>query len=327
MQTPRHARTLASGPPRRTNGAARVFGSAAVVTSIALLAACGNGDRTADRATSRPSRSSSGSPRSVSPSATPTPSESVTDAPTASATPITSPAPRTSGVYFVADTRSGLRLTRELRDLPGADPVKEAVQAMISGPQDPDYRSTWNPRTQVRSVDPAGNVVTVDLSPAARKVSVGSEAAERMVQQLVYTVTEAARRPQAKVRLTIGGQPAGDLWGAVSWTDPIGRADPAAVRMLVQISTPREGAATGSPVRVAGEADAFEANVPWQVVDGHGNVVKQGAATALEGMQFSPYSFTVKLPPGTYTVRVAEDDPSAGEGGAPMADTKRITVG
>jgi hypothetical protein len=198
---------------------------------------------------------------------------------------------------------------------------------MISGPQDPDYRSTWNPRTQVRSVDPAGNVVTVDLSPAARKVSVGSEAAERMVQQLVYTVTEAARRPQAKVRLTIGGQPAGDLWGAVSWTDPIGRADPAAVRMLVQISTPREGAATGSPVRVAGEADAFEANVPWQVVDGHGNVVRQGAATALEGMQFSPYSFTVKLPPGTYTVRVAEDDPSAGEGGAPMADTKRITVG
>jgi hypothetical protein len=234
--------------------------------------------------------------------------------------------PRASGVYFLADTRTGLRLTRELRDLPGADPVQEAVQAMIAGPQDPDYRSTWNPRTKVLSAGRTRNVVTVDLSPAARKADAGSEAAQRMVQQLVYTATEAAGRPRAKVRLSIAGQPAGDLWGAVSWTDPVGRADPAEVRMLVQIDSPRDGATAGSPVKVSGEADAFEANVPWQVLDGKGTVVRQGAATALEGMTFSPYSFRVRLPPGTYTVRVAEDDVSGGEGGAPMADTKRITV-
>ena len=77
---------------------------------------------------------------------------------------------------------------------------------------------------------------------------------------------------------------------------------------------------------VSGEANAFEANVPWQVMDGNGTVVKHGFATAREGMQLSPYSFKVKLPPGTYTIRVAEDDPSGGEGGTPMADTKRITV-
>jgi hypothetical protein len=293
-------------------------------TAIGLLTACGNGG--ADHASSPLSRTRSASPDVPSTSATPSGSTTTTTTPSASPGPVTDPVPRRSGVYYLADTRSGLRLTREVRDLPGADPAKEAVQAMIAGPQDPDYRSTWNPRTKVLSVSRAGSVVAVDLSAAAGKASVGSDVAQRMVQQLVYTVTEAVRRPHAKVRLTLAGQPAGDLWGAVSWRDPVGRADPAAVRMLVQIDSPRDGATTGSPVKVSGEADAFEANVPWQVLDGNGNVVRQGATTAREGMTFSPYSFAVKLPPGTYTVRVTEDDPSGGEGGAPMADTKRITV-
>ena len=299
-----------------------------VLAAGLVLGACGTDDGTGkgtdDRAGSPSKQKSSTVSRRPQPTSSTTPSG--TPEPSSTATPSTRSAPRSSGVYFLVDTRAGIRLAREVRDLPGADPAVEAVQAMIAGPQDSDYRSTWNPRTKVLSVRRTGPTITVDLSAAARRAQVGGDAARRMVQQLVYTATEAFGRPGDRVRLMVAGQPAGDLWGAVSWTHPVGRVDPAAVRVLVQIDGPREGASTTSPVKVAGEADAFEANVPWQVIDGNGKVVRQGAATALEGMTFSPYSFTVRLPPGSYTVRVAEDDVSGGEGGTPMADTKRITV-
>jgi hypothetical protein len=132
--------------------------------------------------------------------------------------------------------------------------------------------------------------------------------------------------PSAPVRLTIDGEPAGELWGVVSWDKPVRRADPLDVRMLVQIDTPREAATVASPITVTGDAAAFEANVPWRVLDDQGKVVRSGHATTSEAMAFSPYSFTVKLGPGTYTIRVAEDDPSGGEGGTPMSDTRTVTV-
>jgi len=56
----------------------------------------------------------------------------------------------------------------------------------------------------------------------------------------------------------------------------------------VQIDWPREGATVPSPVRVTGDAAVFEANLPWRVV--------------------------------------AEDDPSGGEGGPLMTDSRTITV-
>jgi hypothetical protein len=77
---------------------------------------------------------------------------------------------------------------------------------------------------------------------------------------------------------------------------------------------------------VAGEAAAFEANVPWRVLDASGAEVTSGFATTSEGQVFAPYSFTVDLPPGAYTVEISEDDPSGGAGGTPMSDTRTITV-
>jgi hypothetical protein len=55
-------------------------------------------------------------------------------------------------------------------------------------------------------------------------------------------------------------------------------------------------------------------------------VVQHGFATAAEAFTLTPYSFTVTLAPGNYTVRVVEDDPSEGEGRPPFSDTKTITV-
>jgi len=242
----------------------------------------------------------------------------------------TSPTPTgeatVSGVYFMVDTRAGLRLARELRDLPGEDPAQEAVETMIAGADDPEYSTPWNTATQVLGVTREADVITVNLSGDARTANIGAEGAALMVQQLVYTVTEAVDR-DATVRLLVDGQPAGELWGAVSWDEPVGRTEPLDVRSLVQIDTPREGATSSSPLTVEGEAAAFEATVPWRVLDDAGSEVQSGFTNTTEGQTFAPFSFTVDLEPGTYTVEISEDDPSGGEGGPPMTDTRTVTIG
>jgi len=69
----------------------------------------------------------------------------------------------------------------------------------------------------------------------------------------------------------------------------------------------------------------FEATLRWEVRR-DGAVIRSGSASTAEGQTFSPYSFSVPLPPGDYEIRVAEDDPSDGAGRPVMTDTRRITV-
>lgn len=242
--------------------------------------------------------------------------------------PTTEPTPETTTVrvYSMVDTRNGLRLARESREVTGDDPLVLAVEEMVAGPDDPDYSTAWNPATEVLGVTQADGVLTVDLSEDARTANIGSEGAALMIQQLVWTVTDAAGADDAAVLLTVAGAPAGELWGAVSWDTPVTRADPMSVRMLVQIDEPREGAATGTAVTVSGEAAVFEAVLPWSVLDAAGAEVTSGTTMTAEGQTFAPFSFTVDLEPGTYTVVITEDDPSGGEGGTPTSDTRTITV-
>ncbi len=287
-------------------------GAVTIAVVAALLGGCG--DQEDPSGTDEPGGSASDSATT---SASATPSES----PSASE----SPEQATVGVYYVVDTRAGLRLAREEREVPAADAPAAGVAAMVSGAADADYATTWDPGTTVLGVSRSGKRIVVDLSAEARTADVGSEGAALMVQQLVYTVTDAVGE-NVPVQLLIEGKPAGELWGAVTWGESVRRADPLDVRQLVQIDTPTEGAAVSSPVTVTGEASAFEANVPWRVLDQRGKIVKKGFTTAAEAFTFAAYSFTVKLNPGTYTIEVREDDPSGGEAGPPMVDTKTVVV-
>lgn len=251
-----------------------------------------------------------------------------TSAPTGTASPTTEATaePVWATVYFLVDTRVGLRLARERQDL-GADGVQDAVEAMIAGPVDPDYTTPWNPDTEVLAVTEEEGLVTVDLSGAARTASIGSEGAALMIQQLVWTVTEAAGDPTAGVQLMIEGQPAGDLWGVVTWEYPAVRAEAMDVRMLVQLDVPAEDESFPSaPVTISGEAAAFEANVPWRITDTGGAEVASGFTLTAEGQTFAPFSFEVDLPPGEYVVEISEDDPSGGEAGTPMSDTRTFSI-
>ena len=250
--------------------------------------------------------------------------------PTSASPSPTSEAPvetREAGVWFQVDTpRLGLRLARELRDLPSDDAVRAGVEAMIAGPDDPDYSSPWNPETEVLATDREGDRITVDLSSEARTANVGSAGAALMIQQLVHTATDAAGAPKAGVELLIEGEPAGELWGAVAWEGPVTRENPDDVRALVQIDNPREGAVVAGPLTVNGEANVFEATVVWRILTEDGDVVDSSFVMTSEGFTFAPFEFGIVLDPGTYVVEIQEDDPSAGEAGPPITDTRTVTI-
>jgi len=232
---------------------------------------------------------------------------------------------RVADVFYVVDTRTGLRLAREPHFVPETSAAEVAVKAMLAGPDDPDYSTTWNDATEVLGVRVDGPVATVDLSAEARTANVGSPGAALMIQQLVHTVTDVLGEDLSVV-LLIEGEPAGELWGAVSWDGPIDRDRALDVRQLVQIDWPREGATVPSPVRVTGDAAVFEANLPWRVVAEDGSEVASGSTMTAAGQQFAGYGFEVELEPGTYAIEVTEDDPSGGEGGPVMTDSRTITV-
>lgn len=294
---------------RSAVAATRIARSLAVGGVLALLlAACTDGTDEPD--------ASPGGP-------TPTPTESATPSPSPSEEPGTE---QDVTAYFTVDSRAGLRLVRETQQVVAPDALVGAVQAMIEGPVDPDYATTWAPGTEVLSVTQEPDLITVDLSEEVRTTVAGSEGSALMIQQLVWTVTDAAGSPETPVLLTVEGEPAGELWGVVTWDEPVARAPAMDVRLLVQIDEPVEGAVVGSPLTVRGEAAVFEATVQWQVLDASGAPVLSGFTMTTEGQTFAPYSFDVELEPGTWTVVVVEDDPSGGEGGTPMSDSRTVTV-
>lgn len=299
--------------PTRT---ALVAGGCALLAAAALLAGC-------------TSSTGDGAPPTT---AAPTATATGTAPPAPSASP-TATAPAAAGqptAWFLVDTRAGLRLARDSGTPPAgspADAVRAAVAAMISGPADPDYTTSWNPDARILDVTVDPGAITVDLSREATSANIGSEGAALMVQQLVWTATEAAGDPLAGVELHIEGAPAGELWGAVVWDGPVVRADAMDVRALVQLDLPREGQVfPAGAVTFTGDAAAFEANVPWRLLDADGVEVDSGATQTSEGQTFSPFSFKLNLPPGRYVIEVREDDPSGGAGGTPMSDTRSFEV-
>ncbi|TWF77957.1 sporulation and spore germination protein [Pseudonocardia hierapolitana] len=282
---------------------------------LTLVAGCGG-------PTAEPVVPSSGTPE-TSTSAAPSTSPSL--APSSTSTPDAGERVAVP-VYYVAETPAGFRLQREFHSVVTSDPASAAVREMLAGPTgaDPDYRTYWPPGSALREpVHREGGAIVVDLGGVG-PTRMGTELAEVTVQQLVFTV-QGALQSTDPVRLLVDGAPAHDLWGAVDLTAPVGRGDPYAVRSLVQIDSPADGARVGREVEVRGEAAVFEATVLWEVLR-DGELVQKGVASTAEGQRFAPFAFTVTLEPGEYTLRIREDDPSGGEGRPVLSDDKRITV-
>jgi hypothetical protein len=233
----------------------------------------------------------------------------------------------------VAESRGSFALYREFRDVPDAGgAVASAVAAMTRvRPLDPDYSTPWQPASRV-SATQTGDALNVDVSAdAVSGTQVGSELAERAVQQLVYTATAAAAQsgtPASTVTITVDGRPR-DAWGAVHLGEPTRRAPLLDVQAHAWVTSPQQGdVLPAGTVQLKGFGTSFEATFSWKVLSSTGAVVAHGSAMGGTGDGgFGVVSFTASLAAGAYTVELATDDPSGGaEGHGPATDDKAFTV-
>lgn len=300
---------------RRLRGYAGLAAAAGLTVSLGLLAGCGSGD---DSTAADPD-----APASTTPAA----AESSTAAGAAAGRTTTVP------VYFVGSSPAGPALFREDADVPADDPLTGAVQALEQGsPKDPDYRTSYSSGTFGSVSYDATDGFTVELTdPAlAERGGRSKKAATVAAQQLVYTL-EAAQGVKGKpVRVTADGRPTTFL--GFDTSKGLMPADQLGVLGLVNILSPEEGGTLAGKASIGGLANSPEATVPWTLKNANGKVVKKGFATASGWMdRLYPWKATVDvngLPPGSYTLTAATDDPSGGtEGGGPTTDTKTVTIG
>lgn len=247
--------------------------------------------------------------------------------------------PRTRSVFYLADTPAGPRLYSE--PTVTADDLAAATDAISGKAADPDYRSAWPAGTVVNSIGRIDkNTIGVEFgagSVLTRPAGMTSEVALLSIQQLVRTVQAQFDFPASVTFYTQSTATNGtapifqpdhriDHLLGVDTSAPSGGVNDAAVLAPVQIASPINGSVIhAGPVEVSGLASTFEANVLWKVLDSSGAVVKHGFTTAAECCTLSPYSFTVVLAPGTYTIVVHDTDES-GAGRPVNQDTKEIIV-
>jgi Immunoglobulin-like domain of bacterial spore germination len=188
-----------------------------------------------------------------------------------------------------------------------AGPVEAAVRELASGtPRDADYVNAWA-GTTVRSVEVRADrvVVEVDQAPVTGSPAPG--------QQLAHTVTAAAGHDVEVVVRAQGVDAA-----------PLHAAPPLEAFARIWVSTPAQDATVDAPVRFTGMAATFEGNVAYEVLRGR-QVVASGATITRGGMGvWSPWTFTERLAPGTYTLVAFDEDPALG--GRRDVDTKVFTV-
>jgi hypothetical protein len=219
-------------------------------------------------------------------------------------------------VYFAASYGGATRLYREYHPFGGwigdkeTSAVSNALNEMLAGPTDPDYRALWS-----RPAAAGGPDVTIDGSSA--HVTMPSAPAGPVavaIQEIVYTVTGADPAIRS-VSVSYPGGAAG----------PVGRTSAIDVLGPVWVTSPQQNAVVDSPVLVSGYASVFEATVTWQVTlpDGtpvtHGNVVATISAPSR-----GTWSFRVPLPQGHYVIRAFAVSPK--DGSATWPDTKSFTV-
>ena len=323
--TPLHSRR-----PWLLGAGAAVVATAATVAAVAVM---GGGPGTTGTAepgfATGPSAAASSAPTAA---GDPTPSSG----PSAGASNGAAAKPATVPVYYVGDTTRGPRLFREFHSVETGNPAQAAVaEAVAARPDDPDYRTAWPAGTAVRAVsfDGAGNdgLIEIDLATGStplrdRPAQMPAQEAAMAVEQLVYSA-QGALQNTAPVQFYVDGKRSDTVLG-VPTSEPLARGEKADVLAQVWITGPTQGARVSVPFEVTGLANAFEANVQWELMDGN-TVVTEGFAMADEAFTMAPYKFRVEdaVPPGEYTLVVHDEDASGGaEGAGPWTDTKTITV-
>jgi hypothetical protein len=195
----------------------------------------------------------------------------------------------------------------------------EAVRLLLEGPStaelQADVSSQIPPGTRLLGLDIDDGTATVDLTSEFESGG-GSASMLGRLAQVVYTLTEFDT--VERVRFALDGKPVDVFSGeGIVLDEPVTREDYADLRPPISVDSPAFGSEVGSPVRVTGEANVFEANVTVRLLDRNGDELVRRFTTATCGTgcfgTFSielPYQSTVDQP-GTL---VLSDDDADGDG-------------
>jgi hypothetical protein len=205
---------------------------------------------------------------------------SATESPDITVSP--SPGDRTTvGVYFLRDGMIGVAQ----RTLPATSmPATAALVALLGGPNAQErvagLKTAIPSQYELESVAITDGTAFVDLCSDAL-VKMGAKAAQQLLAQVVYTVTQFPTVDGAVVTLN-GNQllPSGE-------TGPMNRllvrGDFEEVTPIIFVESPAVGETVSSPLTVSGTANAFEATFVAEVVDESGAVLAEKVVTATSG--------------------------------------------
>jgi spore germination protein GerM len=260
----------------------------------------------------------------ASPSASP-PTPSDTPPPSPSTSPSTEPSQPVE-VFFAHRQATRTTVIAETHTVDvGAAPMDAVLAKLVSGaiqPLDPDYENLWGAGSELLSTSADDGILTVDLSPGV--LSLGSEAEEMAIAQLVWTAT-ALDPSVTAVQLTLDGAVAETLTGHVDITSPISPEPPENVLSPLQITSPAEGAMTTSPVVVSGLACVFEATFSWLLVGADGTLAEGVGMSSEACPARADWSVDLgDLAPGAYELTVIEY--SMEDGSVASTDSKTFTV-
>jgi hypothetical protein len=230
-------------------------------------------------------------------------------------------------LYYVGETPMGPRLFREFRTGPGPETTPAAAISMLqSAPDDPDYESYWS-AGQLLGATVVNGVIEVDVDPAL----VAAPLDDLALQQVIYTVQAAAGDALLPVQFVHDGNPVAEV-GGLPTSEPLTSAPQLDVLALASISDPSDRRVVEGSFSANGRASSFEGNVPWELRDPDGTVVRDGT-TQTYGWEDHLYPWATgpidvsDLDPGEYTFVVMTDDPSGGaEGAGPTVDTRTVII-
>jgi hypothetical protein len=229
-------------------------------------------------------------------------------------------------LYYVGDTPQGPRLFREFRTGPGPQTTPAAAISMLqAAPDDPDYTSYWS-AGQLLGATVVNGVIEVDVDP-----SLVGPLDDLALQQVIYTVQAAAGDVLLPVQFVHDGNPVAEV-GGLPTSEPLTSDAPLEVLALASISDPSDRRVVEDSFSANGRASSFEGNVPWELRDPNGNVVREGTAQAF-GWQDHLYPWATgpidvsDLDAGEYTFVVMTADPSGGvEGAGSTVDTRTVII-
>jgi germination protein M len=258
---------------RRRIPALRFSTLAALFVLAALLVGCGSADNVKDGG---PVSTQPGPTTTVAPGGSTTSSEG-------QATTTTTPGETIQvNVYFsqnekVATAHRQVPYTKEV--------AKAAMEELLKGPnaleKEVGMFTTVPADTLFLGIAVTDKVATVDLSKEFESGG-GSLSMGLRLAQVVYTLTQFPTIEAVLFKLD--GTPVEVFGGEGLILDhPVGRADYEGLTPAILVESPAVGDTVGSPMRITGTANTFEATFMITITDWDGKVIVEQFATATSG--------------------------------------------